>query len=191
MRTHGINFRRSVIIAIFSSFIFTCNTQADTNIAVLDFELKDLTLLPGTPKEVKRTASIAPFLREALTENDDLQLVAIGSAAQSKANVAFGYLFDRPEVTAKLGEEYGADYVAVGRLHKASFLFVYLKVHLVDVKAKQLVGDYVVEIKGYLEKLARRGAASLAKQIIQRINASDTAMPPEAAIPAVKPVLYP
>ena len=35
-------------------------------LAVLSFELKDMTPLPDTPEEVQRTASIAPLLREVL-----------------------------------------------------------------------------------------------------------------------------
>ena len=38
---------------------------AGTRIAVLDFELNDLTLLPRTPEELARTAGVAPSLREA------------------------------------------------------------------------------------------------------------------------------
>lgn len=167
---HTIISIRPLIIAVWSSFLITVGAQAATSIAVLDFELKDLTLLPGAIEEVERTASMGPLLREALAEKDGLQLVTIDATAQSKANAAFGYLFDHPELAAELGEKYGADYVAVGRVHKPSFLFVYLKVHLVDVNAKRLVGDYVVEIKGYLDKLNRRGVASLAKQIVHTIN---------------------
>jgi hypothetical protein len=36
------------------------------SIAVLEFELKDLTMKPGVPAEIKRTASIKPLLEGEL-----------------------------------------------------------------------------------------------------------------------------
>jgi hypothetical protein len=144
---------------------------ASEGIAVLDFELKDLTLLPNSPQERQRTASIAPQLRQAIDLKKKYKLVAIDPAAQKSADAAFGYLFDHPEEAARLGQQHGADYIAVGRLHKPSFLFVYLLVHLVDVKTQRLAGDYVVEIKGDLEELTRRGVAHLADQIETTLNA--------------------
>lgn len=148
---------------------------ADTRIAILDFELNDLTLLPRTPEELERTASVAPLLRQALTSKGRYELVPIEPDAQAKANASFGYLFDHPKVVAELGRRFGADWVAVGRVHKPSFLFAYLKAHLVSVKTQQLVGDYVVEVKGHLKQLTERGAASLADQIDQTINPKDRA----------------
>lgn len=156
---------------IFSALaLFGQAAAADTRIAVLDFQLKDLTLQPGTPQELARTASVAPLLREALARKGGFELVAIDTAAQAEADVSFGYLFDHPEVAAELGTRFGADWIAIGRVHKPSFLFAYLKVHLVNARSQQLVGDYVVEVKGDSKQLTERGAESLAKQIDQIIN---------------------
>ncbi|MGQ0591979.1 MAG: DUF2380 domain-containing protein [Gammaproteobacteria bacterium] len=143
---------------------------AGTRIAVLDFELNDLTLLPGTPEELARTANVAPLLREALVKKGGYESVAIDPAAQAQANVSFGYLFDHTEVAAQLGERFGVDWIAVGRVHKPSFLFAYLKVRLVNARTRRLVGDFVVEVKGHLKKLTERGAAILADQIDQTIR---------------------
>ena len=77
-----------------------------------------------------------------------------------RRNVSFGYLFDHTEVAAQLGERSGVDWIAVGRVHKPSFLFAYLKVRLVNTRTRRVVGDFVVEVKGYLKKLTERGAAA-------------------------------
>ncbi len=143
---------------------------ADTRIAVLDFELNDLTLLPHTPEELQRTASVAQLLRKALARKGGYELVAIDPATQTKADVGFGYLFEHPDAAAELGRRLEVDWIAVGRVHKPSFLFAYLKVRLVNVEAKQLAGDYAVEVKGYLKSLTERGAANLADQIHQAIH---------------------
>ena len=59
----------------------------------------------------------------------------MGAAAQGDADKGVGYLFDHADAAAALGRAAGADWVIVGRVHKASFLFVYFKVHVVNVAA--------------------------------------------------------
>ncbi len=144
---------------------------AQTRIAVLEFELNDLTLLPRTPEELERTASVAPLLRAALVKKGGYESVTIAPDTQAKANAAFGYLFDHPEVAAELGARFGAEWVAIGRLHKPSFLFAYLMVHLVNVNTQRLTGDFVVRIEGRVKKVTERGVVHLAERIVQTINA--------------------
>ncbi|MEX2496650.1 MAG: DUF2380 domain-containing protein [Woeseia sp.] len=166
-----------LLAAIVAVFLALCAfpSFADTRIAVLEFELNDLTPMPRTPAELERTASIAPTLRDALSQKSGYELTVIDAEAQADADASFGYLFDRPELAAELGKQFGTDWVAVGRLHKPSFLFAYLKVHLVNVETGRVAGDYVVEIKGAGEKVVRRGAKSLAEQIDETIRgASET-----------------
>jgi Protein of unknown function (DUF2380). len=170
MKSVNVLWKRLACSAFGLLLLFSFPVFADMRIAVLDFELNDLTLLPRTPEELERTASVAPLLREALAKKGGYEVIAIDSDTQREADASFGYLFDHPEVAAELGRQFEVDWIAVGRVHKPSFLFAYLKVHLVNVKTQQLVGDHVVEVKGYLEKLTERGAASLAEQIDQAIE---------------------
>ncbi|MGH8490536.1 MAG: DUF2380 domain-containing protein [Gammaproteobacteria bacterium] len=144
---------------------------AQTRIAVLEFELHDLTLLPRTPEELQRTASVAPLLRTALVKKGGYESVTIAPDIQANANAAFGYLFDHPEVAAELGARFGAEWVAIGRLHKPSFLFAFLMVHLVNVNSQQLSGDLVIRVEGRVKKVTERGVVRLAEQIVQTINA--------------------
>jgi hypothetical protein len=145
----------------------------EVRIAILDFELKDLTgVTPIPADEVGRTASVAPLLRETLAKDGGYQIIAIKGEDQLQADEGFGYLFDHPDEAAKLGARFGADLVAVGRVHKPSFLFAYLKVHLVDVKARRLVGDYVVEVKGSARQVTERGTVVLARQIDESLRSA-------------------
>jgi hypothetical protein len=143
---------------------------ADASVAVLDFELNDLTLDPNNPAEKERTASIKRMLEEALAARPGLRTVPVEAVAQASADAGVGYLFDHPEAAAALGRAAGADWVVVGRVHKASFLFVYFKVHLVDAKSGELAADLVVEVKGPQKALTRRGVESLAQQIAAAIE---------------------
>ena len=51
-------------------------------------------------------------------------------------------------MAARLGKQFDADYILVGRLHKPSFLFSYLMGHLIRVKDCKLIGNYISEAKG-------------------------------------------
>jgi len=140
-------------------------------IAVLNFELNDLTLTPGIAEEKERTASIGPMLRQVLETQYGFELVAIDSATQDTADEAFGYLFDHHDVAAELGREAGSDWIVVGRVHKASFLFVYLKAQVIDTKTHRLIADLIVEVKGPQKRLTIKGVESLARQIAAAITA--------------------
>lgn len=139
-------------------------------ITVLDFELHDLTLTPGTAEERERTASIAPLLGQNLESQHGFGLASVGEDAQRGANRAHGYLFDHHDVVAELGREAGSDWVVVGRVHKASFLFVYLKARVIDTESHRLIADLTVEIKGSEERLTAKGVETLAAQISSAIK---------------------
>ncbi|MGH8474190.1 MAG: DUF2380 domain-containing protein [Methylococcales bacterium] len=143
----------------------TIPAYADTRVAILEFELKDLTLSPLIQEEKERAASIKSMLQQVLKAKGDYELINIDSEVQHRANQGTGYLFDHHDVVAELGQQFGADFVVMGRVHKASHLFVYFLVHLVDVKTQRLVGDYVVEVKGPQNKLTLKGVESLVEQI--------------------------
>jgi len=149
--------------------LVSSNLLAQPRIAVLDFELKDLTVIPGTPEEVLRTASVKPMLVEEL-QKAGYDIVSIPLADQIRANAGFGYLFDHHDNAAQLAQKFNADYVVVGRLHKPSFLFVYLMAHLIDVKQQRLIGDYLSEIKGSHKKLTRKGVESLTLKITRTLS---------------------
>ena len=144
--------------------------QPPVRVAILDFELNDLTLQPGIPAELERTASIAPMLRTTLAEQTDFQIISIAPDAQAKADAAFGYLFEHANLAAALGAEHNADWILVGRLHKPSFLFAYMMGRLVNVQSGQLLGDYLVEVKGATPKLTQRGVNSMAERVSHTIK---------------------
>ncbi len=155
-------------------------TQANaaTSIAILDFELNDLTLKPRMAAEISRTASLKPLLEKEL-KSAGYRIVSIDLAAQHQANSGFGYLFDHDDVASKLGRTAGADYVLVGRLHKPSFLFAYIMGHLIRTKDGQLIGNYISETKGGDEKLTLKGIESIAGKIDKDLDNRYTPPPPK------------
>jgi hypothetical protein len=153
--------------------------NAETSIAILDFELNDLTLAPRTPAEINRTASVKPLLEKEL-KSAGYRIISIDLTAQHQSNSGFGYLFDHDDVAAELGRTAGADYVLVGRLHKPSFLFAYIMGHLIRVKDGQLIGNYISETKGGDEKLTLKGVESLAAKIDKDLDSRYTPPPPKS-----------
>jgi hypothetical protein len=139
-------------------FCMSFSLSARTKIAILEFELKDMTLAPRTPAEIKRTASIKPLL-EAELKSADYTIFDIDLESQKMADSGVGYLFDHHDVAAKLGKQFGADYVLVGRLHKPSFLFAY-------------------EAKGPNIKLTKKTVESLTVKIDKTLDNNYTPPPP-------------
>lgn len=155
--------------------------QAETRIAVLDFELKDMTLAPGIPAEIRRTASIKPLLEEEL-RRAGYRIVDIPPDAQQRANAGFGYLFDHADVAAKLGRQYGADYLLVGRLHKPSFLFAYFMVNLVKTDQSAWQGQFISESKGPNQSLTIKAVESLTEKIDKQLDRRYTPPPPRKLV---------
>ncbi len=147
-----------------------CNSViAETKIAILDFELKDLTLIPRVSAEIKRTASIKPLLEKELKKAGYV-IINIDFESQKLANSGVGYLFDHHDVAANLAKQFDADYILVGRLHKPSFLFAYLMGHLIRVHDAKLIGNFISEAKGPNKKLTVKTVESLTVKIDRTLD---------------------
>lgn len=167
---NAMNRLKATVILLAMSLLLSNIGNAAQRIAILNFELNDITSLPNTHGEQIRTASIRPLLEQALSELGDYQIIHINAEAQAAANSSAGYLFRFNELAAKLGAQFGADWVIVGQHSKPSFLFSYLMAHLINVKTGTLAADYAVELKGNHEKVTKRGAEALAKKIHGTLN---------------------
>ena len=152
------------------------NVFAQTKIAILDFELHDLTLAPRIPAEIERTAAVKGMLEGEL-KSAGYQIIPVRLDVQQYANSGVGYLFDHDDVAAELAKKVGADYILVGRLHKPSFLFAYLMGHLVNADNAALLGNFIVESKGGDKKLTLKGVETLTVKIDHLLDKAYT--PPE------------
>ncbi|MFL6577689.1 MAG: DUF2380 domain-containing protein [Povalibacter sp.] len=161
------------LLSVIATLFIVGSAQADPHdrIAVLEFELNDLTLDPRNTAELERTASIRPMLEKVLTQAN-YTIASVDTTAQDDADKGVGYLFDHADAAATLGHSAGADWVVVGRVHKASFLFVYFKVHVVKVATAEQIADLVVEVKGPQKALTAQGVESLANQIAAVVEES-------------------
>lgn len=160
-----------LVVAILVIFIALKSSDAigdessESNLLILDFELNDLTLNPDTTKEEARVKTLRPLLKEELESTYSYTIATLDQTLRDKEDKGRGYIFDRPEVSARMARAAGANWVVSGRLHKASFLFVYLKAQLINADTGNIASDFVVEIKGWQPKLTKKGVDALALQI--------------------------
>lgn len=154
-----------ILVALTINLLLLGNAYAGTRIAILNFELNDITSLPNTPQEVLRTASIGPLLEQAINTMGDYGIIHIKQEDQQAANSSFGYLFRFNDLAAQLGEQQGADWIIVSQHSKPSFLFSYLIAHVINVKTQTLVASYDIELKGNHEKVTQRAVKALANKI--------------------------
>ena len=165
------------LLGAFFLCLFSVGVYAETSIAILDFELSDVTLAPGIPAEIERTASIKAMLEGEL-KRAGYKIISIDLNAQRDSNGGFGYLFNHNDVAAELANKARADYVLVGRLHKPSFLFAYLMGHLIKTNDGGLIENYVVETKGGDKKLTLKAIETLASKIDQNLDKIYAPPPP-------------
>ena len=173
--------RLNILLGALYLFSFSAILYAQTSIAILDFELSDVTLAPNIPAEIDRTASIKGMLEGEL-QRAGYKIIEIDKTIQLEANAGFGYLFNHNDVAADLGKKSGADYILVGRLHKPSYLFAYLMGHLIKTDTGGLVENYVVETKGGDKKLTLKAIETLASKIDDNLDKIYTTPPPTRAI---------
>lgn len=144
---------------------YSANSQADSRIAILEFELNDITSLPYTAEELIRTASFKPLLAEALTNKEGYQVLDISSEQQKTSNAGFGYLFRFHDIAASLAKQVDADWVIVGQHSKPSFLYSYLIVNVVNVRTGRMQARIDVELKGNHQKVTQRSVNKLSREI--------------------------
>ena len=153
------------ILKILIFLVYSGSVAANSQIAILDFELNDITSLPNTQKERKRTASIKPILEQELKKIYNVDIIAISAEEQRDSNPGLGYLFRFHDLVAKLGKQQGAEWVIVGQHSKPSHLFSYLIVYIVNVKKEQAIARFDIELKGNHQKVTQRAVMRLARNI--------------------------
>jgi hypothetical protein len=170
LEENTMNILKTTGIILTMGLLLLSSAEAARRIAILNFELNDITSLPNIPQEKLRTASMQPLLEQALSQSGDYEIIHIKPEAQLAANSSFGYLFRFDDLAAKLGKQYGADWIIVSQHSKPSFLFSYLMAHVINVKTQTLTASYDIELKGNHKKVTQRGISSLAKKIHTFLN---------------------
>lgn len=95
-----------ILLAYLAYLAFSDPVNAAPRIAVLNFELHDVTLLPNAPEELTRTASMKLLLEQAISRLGDYEIVQISVNDQNTATAGVGYLFDFNDVVQAYNPNY-------------------------------------------------------------------------------------
>ena len=138
-------------------------------VMVLDFPLSDLTDLPNPPEELARIAYFNVAFKQKLAD-DGVQIVPVNDKIKAiAATQSATYLFDHTDIAASLAEGSGADYIIIGVAMKPTYLFVYPRMLLVDIKTKRKAFTTYVQMEGsWLDKTT---TASSAKNLANKVTA--------------------
>ncbi len=136
---------------------------------VLDFPLSDLTDLPNPPEELARITHFNDAFKQKLA-NNGVQIVPVNDKIKA---IAFAqsatYLFDHTDIAASLAENSGADYIIIGVAMKPTYLFVYPRMLLVDIKTNRKALATYVQMEG--SWLDKEHTASSAKNLAGKVAA--------------------
>lgn len=108
-------------------------------VVVLAFELNDLTNLPNAPEELQRIELLSTKFKESL-ESKGVNVIPEGAKVKAEVEQhSPTYLYDNVDTAIELNKETGADYLVIGVALKPTYLFVYPRLILVDVKKRAVV----------------------------------------------------
>jgi Protein of unknown function (DUF2380) len=132
-----------ILLSITLSVIFPvlnfANAAPPSKVMVLDFQLNDLTDLPNAPQELERISYLTKIYKEILLQQGVNIIPVSDKLKADMESQSATYLFDQIEYVAEVAGESGADYALIGVALKPTYLFVYPRVLLVDVKQKKVV----------------------------------------------------
>jgi hypothetical protein len=129
------------IFTVCTTAMFALPAQAEpiAKVMVLDYQLNDMTDLLNAPEELERIALLSSTYKQRLVDNG-VELVPVSEALKNAvANQSPTYLFDNVPNAAKMAEGSGADYLLIGVALKPTYLFVYPRILLVDIRTAEVV----------------------------------------------------
>lgn len=137
-------------------------------VMVLDFPLNDLTDLPNPPEELARIAHFNISFKQKLVD-DGAEIVPVNDQIKAiAAEQSATYLFDHTDIAADLAKGSGADYIVIGVAMKPTYLFVYPRLLLVDVKTNRKAFTSYVQMEG--SWLDNHTTASSAKRLAGKVS---------------------
>lgn len=145
---------KNLIAKVFFSIglILSVNTlsYADpiSKIVVLDFQLHDLTDLPNPPEEIARVAYLSTIFKQKLADNG-VEIVPVNEKIKGEMlKNSATYLFDHTDEAVDMAKDSGADYIIMGVAMKPTYLFLYPRLLMVDIKTKRKAFTTYVQLEG-------------------------------------------
>lgn len=148
--------------------------HADTaaKVVVMAFELNDMTNLANAPEELQRIALLSEQFAASLKR---LGVNVVPAGQQVRAEIekhSPSYLYDNVSTALALNRETGADYLVIGVALKPTYLFVYPRLIIVDVKTQSVVMSKAAQLESSWsdENTTIRTADKLAQVVQERLQ---------------------
>jgi hypothetical protein len=155
--------------------VLSAPTCAAPSVLVLDFGLKDDTLLPNVPDEVARIASFAPYVRSRLRDLGH-EVPEIKITPEEQTQIANGYMMAHPEIIQEIGRKAGVPWVVIGYSNKFSFLISWTRGFILDTATGKFVARGEADLRGAMKdsRMTRRSAVNLADQLHNMLATIET-----------------
>lgn len=168
----NIIFKGCITLSLFMLLSQAALAATSAKVMVVDFPLNDLTDLPNPPEELARIAYFNVIFKQILSD-EGIQVIPMNDQIKGILGTQSAtYLFDHTDIAATMAENNGADYIIVGVAMKPTYLFVYPRLLLVDIKTKRKAFSAYVQMEGsWLEKETTASSAkNLANKVIAALN---------------------
>jgi hypothetical protein len=137
-----------IMVAVFVLTIASISQAADKpKVVVLGFSLNDLTDLPNAPEELKRIELLSQSFKEKLGSMGVEVLPMSEKAAAEAAKQSPTYFYDHTDKAVELNKDTGADYVVIAVALKPTYLFVYPRLLMVEVKTGTVVMSKAAQLE--------------------------------------------
>ncbi len=150
---------------------------AKTYVAIMPFELNDVTQVGDKAELLEQTASLKTELVKFLkAERETFTSIFIEDEEYKASNPQHGHLYSNLSASRKLGALLEADYVLVGQHKKRTTSASRLLVKLVSMEEAAVIAEYEVNVsdgskKSFLEAVEHLGEQILDDIDIQRADA--------------------
>lgn len=164
----GVALFAAIVLAIPAPAVQCAETAK--RVAVLDIELVKADYLPDpdrvTPEERRRLDMIADIIRDRLRAEGYDPVSAAQTKAAIRAADSGQFLHACNGCERDIGDDLGADWVAVGWVQFISYLILNLNVMVLDVESGAPVARAFVDLRGNTERSWRRATLYLLDNIL-------------------------
>jgi hypothetical protein len=161
-----------VISLLVMGFIHNAVAADNPKVTVIGFLLNDMTGIPNAPEELKRVDLLSTKFIENI-KSKGINVVPAGSKVQAEIDAhSPTYLYDNIETAIELNQDSGADFILIGVAFKPTYLFVYPRLILVDVKQRKVVMSKVTQLESSWsdQNTTIRTAEKLAQMVKERFD---------------------
>ena len=163
-----------LLLALFAlTFVHVSHSaEHSPKIVVLGFTLHDMTDLPNAPEEQKRIDLLTRTFTEQLRSKGVSLLPMSGQSATEMARHSPTYFYDNTDTAVALNKDTGADYLVIGVAMKPTYLFVYPRLLMVDMRTRKVVMSKAAQLESSWsdENTTIRTGEKLAQMVKDRLN---------------------